>query len=78
MEANSFEGIVHNVLLDILRRDYEIEVIINEVIYSLKLHGMDYNLISKLKPGNPIKFKGILDKEKKEMKSFEDIWVKIA
>lgn len=78
MEINSFEGIVHNVFLDIIKREYEIEVTIYNETYLLKLHGMDYNLISKLKSGNPIKFKGIMDKEKKEIRNAEDVWVRLV
>lgn len=78
MEKNDFEGKVHHVSLDILNREYEIEVSINNIIYLLKLHKIDYNLISKLSPGILIKFKGILDKDKKELKNLEDVWIKLA
>ena len=75
---NIYEGKVGNTLSDITKREYEIKVNINNMIYLLKLHGMDYGLIGELKEGTCIKFKGILDKKKKEIISPEDIWIRLG
>ena len=80
MEINNYEGIIHKKgTLKRYNQKYRVKVKINinNEIYSLKLHGMDANLIVSLKEKMSIKFKGILDKEKKEIKNYEDVWIKI-
>lgn len=78
MESNNYEGKIHEIFLDITQSKYQIKVKINDNIFLLKLQGMGYRLIDGLRKEDPIRFKGILDKDKKEIKSPEDVWVKLA